>query len=884
MSIFATITNKTMKQNKARTIVTIIGVILATAMICAVVTLGVSLQQYMYDYAVKTDGRWHVGAKGLSMEEAELFQNDEDVKDSVSISEVGYAKIGENDEDLFGQYLYIQTIDEKAADMLSLKLTQGRLPENEQEIIVQGGLEQNGKEIRIGDTVSFPIGDRIDEDGNALLFNAMLQYEEGGEITEHFQEREERQFQVVGFLEHWGDTQRNGAGIDAFIGKGDHPYAVNQLYMELKQPKEAFTFIEKHHNEALLQENSSVLKWMGISGNESFQGMLSGMLTILIIIIGVGAVSLIYNAFSISLRERTTQFGLLSSIGATKRQLRRSMWQEAIVVSAIGIPLGILSGIGGIGMTLHFIGGSLAQYVHGDPDGRITLHTSPQAIIVAALISFFIICISVWIPMARIKRITPLEAIRANKDVRIRAKEVKSPKIIRRLFGVEGMMADKNYKRDRKKYRATVFSLTVSIVLFTAATLFSSYMDMTGAFMLEAPEYELSYRVSDSELDEGEREEILGMMEQGKKVENVELHGEMYSLVSIPKEELSEEWSDLLIGEGLESYYNMTEEEARVYNEKNLYEHAMIISLSDEKFKEYADSQGIDASPYFREGNKDVLFYDNYRYYDGQSEKYRKIHTMNGEKISIQILPESQYDDSVEERPETIMEQASTITLAQRVKSMPDLISDPQEVCAVIIPESKAGELVGDNGYNRSGFIWDYQIKSSNYKESYEDLTSRMEDRGMDKDSLNNIAQQYEQDRGILLAIRILSFGFITLISMIAAVNVFNTISTNVMLRKREFAMMKSMGMTMKSMKKMMNYECLIYGFRSIIYGVVLSLTISFAMYMVLSQGAAVDFRQPWGGMLISVLWVFAVVFITMLYSMSKIKKQNIIDELKKDV
>ena len=93
--------------------------------------------------------------------------------------------------------------------------------------------------------------------------------------------------------------------------------------MELKQPKEAFTFIEKHHNEALLQENSSVLKWMGISGNESFQGMLSGMLTILIIIIGVGAVSLIYNAFSISLRERTTQFGLLSSIGATKKAVEK---------------------------------------------------------------------------------------------------------------------------------------------------------------------------------------------------------------------------------------------------------------------------------------------------------------------------------------------------------------------------------------------------------------------------------------------------------------------------------------------------------------------------------------------------------------------------------
>lgn len=153
----------------------------------------------------------------------------------------------------------------------------------------------------------------------------------------------------------------------------------------------------------------------------------------------------------------------------------------------------------------------------------------------------------------------------------------------------------------------------------------------------------------------------------------------------------------------------------------------------------------------------------------------------------------------------------------------------------------------------------------------------------MNKDSLFNAAQRYEEDRGIQIAIRILSFGFITLISLIAAVNVFNTISTNIMLRKREFAMLKSMGMNMKSMKKMMNYECLIYGFRSIFYGVILSILISFAMFMVLSQGAAIDFRQPWEGILISVIWVFAVVFITMIYSMSKIKKQNIIDELKKD-
>ena len=157
MNIFATITNRTMKQNKARTIVTIIGVILATAMISAVITLGISLQRYMYDYAVETDGNWHVVAKGLSEEQVKEFQENEEVKDSSVISEIGYAKIGENDEDLFGQYLYLQSIDEKAAEMLSVKLTQGRLPENENEIIIQGGLQQNDNEIRIGDTISFPV-------------------------------------------------------------------------------------------------------------------------------------------------------------------------------------------------------------------------------------------------------------------------------------------------------------------------------------------------------------------------------------------------------------------------------------------------------------------------------------------------------------------------------------------------------------------------------------------------------------------------------------------------------------------------------------------------------------------------------------------------------
>lgn len=883
MNIFVTITNRTMKQNKARTIVTIIGVILATAMISAVVTLGISLQRYMYDYAVETDGNWHVVAKGLSEERVKEFQENEEVKDFSVISEIGYAKIGENDEDLFGQYLYLQSIDEKAAEMLSLKLTQGRLPENENEIIIQGGLQQNDNEIRIGDTISFPVGDRKDEEGNSLLYNAPVQYDEEVKLTETFQKREDRQFTVVGFLEHWGNTQRSGAGLDAFIGKGPESQSINHLYMELYPPSDTFDFIEKYKDDTFMQENTSVLKWMGISGNDTFQGMLIGMLTILIVIIGIGAVSLIYNAFSISLRERTTQFGLLSSIGATKRQLRRSMWQEALVVGAIGIPIGILSGIGGIGVTLHFIGESMARYIHGTEDGKITLETSPGAILLSALIAFLIICISVWIPAARIKKITPLEAIRANKDVCIRSKEVKSPKIIQKLFGLEGMLANKNYKRDRKKYRATVFSLTVSIVLFTAATLSSNYMDMTGAFMLEAPEYELQYVDWENELAKEEREDLLRMFESGEDVKEVDLHGEMSIPAEIAKDDTTRESRDNLEGYELQNFYDLSESETVSLDAEKWYDYFKVIGLPDEEFRTYASSHGIDPEPYMQEGNKDVLYYDAYGFFNADTSRYEKIHTIQEEGTKIRFLPQIDYENNETPSVQTILDQASGVVLKKQMKTLPEGISEPNSFCTIIIPENRAEALIGIDSYNRSGFAWFYQIKSANYQKSYESLTAKMEERGMNKDSLFNAAQRYEEDRGIQIAIRILSFGFITLISLIAAVNVFNTISTNIMLRKREFAMLKSMGMNMKSMKKMMNYECLIYGFRSIFYGVILSILISFAMFMVLSQGVAIDFRQPWEGILISVIWVFAVVFITMIYSMSKIKKQNIIDELKKD-
>lgn len=127
------------------------------------------------------------------------------------------------------------------------------------------------------------------------------------------------------------------------------------------------------------------------------------------------------------------------------------------------------------------------------------------------------------------------------------------------------------------------------------------------------------------------------------------------------------------------------------------------------------------------------------------------------------------------------------------------------------------------------------------------------------------------------------------MISLIAVANVFNTISTNIKLRRREFAMLRSVGMSDRDFNKMMRFECILYGARTMLLGLPLSGLLSYLIYKGMVAGTIdgadnVNFVSPWGSMAISLLGVLLIVFITMLYAVSKIKKENIIDTLRDDM
>ena len=620
MNIFSKITAKTMRANRVRTIVTIIGVILSTSMITAVATFGTSFQKFLVDFSISTNGNWHVAVTGTDSTQVKELTEHEDVAKAATLKTLGYAwfePAALNSPSV--PYLYVRALSKEALEMLPADMKEGRMPETADEIAVPALLlanEAEGNQTKLGDVLTLELGERSYQGVRLSQNNEYMDDEY--EDDETFTPTNTRTFTVVGIYSTWPDVSFWAPGYDVLAGPTSDETAYQDVFLELKHPRQVYDFAGENLEQegTTVMYNSSLLRWLGIVDNSNLTIVLTGLLGILIAVIMAGSITLIYNAFSISLRERTVQFGLLCSIGATKKQLRRSMRYEAFFVSAVGIPLGLLAGVGGIGVTLHYIGKGLTNWIHGTKQG-IPLYVPVWALALAAAIAFVTIMISVWLPSRRIRKITPMEAIRSSTDIRIRPNEVKTGNWISSLFGLEGMMAQKNYKRDRRKYRATVISLTMSIGLFTAAGLFNMYLLETGAFVLEAPEMDLKYTLY---ADVNEREaDVEHVLKRTEGIQAVSKHYRDSFYFAIPKD-----WAQT----GLLSIYSQTlsaeGDTPETAPDDTVWIHANMLILNDADFRQFAREQKVEVSSYQDSGHVKALYLNTAINFNTDTERYEK--------------------------------------------------------------------------------------------------------------------------------------------------------------------------------------------------------------------------------------------------------------------
>ena len=927
MNIFQKFTLRSLKQNRTRTMVTIVGIILSVAMITAVTTTVSSLQQFMLEETIQNTGSWHVLVADINAAESEKIQNGEEVENCAVLKNVGYAKL-EKSRNKEKPYLYIAAYAGNFEEKLSVTAVEGRLPQKPSEIALPTSLASNGGiRYKLGDTLFLSVGIRKSAE-QKLLWQSYADEETLQKET--FVEQGKKVYQVVGFYESATiDGNSSAVGYPA-LTKADNTEKDlgERLYITMKEPGTAAEFAghlkveadSRFHVLPNVHSNRYYLLYGGYTTGSNFDSVLSGLMLILIGIIMFGSISLIGNSFSISVNERKKQFGLLSSIGATRKQLKRGVFFEAVVLSAIGIPLGILAGIGGMTVTFHFVGDLFESMRFSERTGAPQLHMAAAgwAVLLATGIGFLTILISAYLPARKALKVSAIQTIRQTADIRIRSRQVKTSKLTGRLFGIEGVLASKNFKRNRRKYRATVFSLFISVVLFISATSFCDYMAKGLDVLVQEYDYDISYRMEESPAAEKiyrKMSQVKGVTKSGYYFDTVA--EDMPLSVIVPDKNINEQYrKDGLLSEPMDE-----KQEKIVPSEWQMIDNVYIMFVEDNEYRQYLKSQNLRPEEYINGKQSKAVIADKITVPGKEGYAGYHILSTNPQEITLcypkklpngyavdfgsrmtgkngQLLYRMTKYETVTKKAEDGEEYQSEeeikgssawvesekvydkrVTLSGTIVEEAPYGIEVNTGMVICYPESAMTELCPKTIKKE----WVMSFNSANAAATYAEMSDLLAENGQTTESLNNIADQIQASRSLLIVMRIFSYGFIILISLIAMANVFNTISTNISLRKREFAILQSIGMTKRSFHRMMNYECILYGCKGLIFGLPVAVAVTYFIYRTLNGGVLISFYIPWYSVGIAVVSVFVVVFATMLYATRKLRKDDVVETLKNE-
>ena len=568
--------------------------------------------------------------------------------------------------------------------------------------------------------------------------------------------------------------------------------------------------------------------------------VLYGIAGVIIVIIVVSSVFVIRNSFAISVAEKTKQYGMLASVGATKKQIRKTVLLEGTYIGAIAIPLGILCGIIAIVVLLWIV-----NYLIGDMmDGVIFIYNVPLLpILLSIVISAITIYLSCIIPAIRASRISPIEAIRGNEDIKIKAKKIKTSKLTKKIFGIGGVIASKNLKRNKKKYRTTVISLVVSIAIFISLSSFLDYGKRAVGLYYTDMKYNVDVYNGDIEL--------YNEIAQLNNIDDYSYSFTTSAIIDIEKygSEYGKEISNIN-----RTYYEEAERETEYQDT------VAVIMFNNDYFKKFIKELGLNENDY---KNIAILEDDEFEYNeDGTSVLRNYYNIKEGEIITINL--------NGEERQ---------VTIAKRSDQRPMGFEGSYATGGWIFVsedfmEDKENEVITTGMY----------INSSDASQLERDINNIIADNDSYKNvHITNLAEFADQERRILLLVSIFLYGFITVITLIGVTNIFNTITTNMILRSKEFANLKSIGMTTKEFNKMIRLESLLYGLKSLLIGIPIGLLGSFCIYQAFKNSVDFGYMIPWVSILISIIFVFIIVGATMKYSLSKINKQNIIETIRQD-
>lgn len=859
MNVFARYTRRSLRRSPTRTLVTVVGIILSVALFTAVIEGAYSGLQYMIGMEAETVGPFHGFFRDLTPAEAAEVQREDGLTAAATWRDAGWALPEGQTE-----YWFFADVSENFTDLVSVRMLEGRMPVTPREIAVpqSASLTDPENALKVGNTVTVTVGRRTGADGE-LLGEGTPYFPE--EAPETLTEAEERTYTVVGVYENFSYEVEQGLW-NIFLTRGGGT-GLCRVFFSLDRPERYEEFAARRRElesaSARIISHSQLLRFYGVMGGE-VRNVLYGLAGVLVFLIAFGSTALIYNAFSISVKERTRQFGLLRSVGATKKELRSTVLYEALVLSAVGIPAGLIVGCGGIGVTLWALGDMFnTLFAGGDPfvRTRMRLALDPGALALSALAALFTVLLSAWVPARRAARLPVMEAIRQTEDVKISPREARVSPLAGKLFGFPGLMAAKSFKRDRKGARATVFALFLSVVLFISATSLCAYLNSTVEI--------LSWENSRADLV------LAGNIQGSPEAEDPE---ETLALLSRCPELTAGAF--YLSSGGDASWFDagdMTAELRQFQREANafvdsgdgrLYMFCRSAFLDDDLFRELCRINGVDPAPYFDPAAPQALFYNRMGLIRTSDrgrrwESYRVLDPAAFPTEAWEYLGDGRF------------RAAYRLGAPVDKQVFPFYQAEPM----ILYPHALRDAVLGPEGLE--GSRYEYAFAAPDHTAGLAALTRAAEAAGLHPELIMDMAVSNRQEEIIATVVNVFAGGFIALITLIALANVFNTVSTGVNLRRREFAMLRSLGLSPRGLRRMLGWECAAYGLRALAWGIPAAWGLTWVMYKITLQILTVDFYIPWYTVAAGAAGVFLMMFAAMGAAARGLRKGELAEELR---
>jgi putative ABC transport system permease protein len=523
--------------------------------------------------------------------------------------------------------------------------------------------------------------------------------------------------------------------------------------------------------------------------------------------------------------------------------------KEGLILSLIGIPLGIISSIIGIGITLSVVNGlGIFEEFY---ETKLTLTVSSMSILVTVFFGGLTIFLSSLIPALKASRTSPIDAIRLSNDIKIKGKKLRTPKFIRKIFGIEGELGLKNMKRNRKKYRSTIISLFVSIVLFMAVNGFAEYSLRSTLKLYN----DYNFNVGIINLNNMSYSDIKKDITKLDYVDKYTITNTINSALYVDEKDLNKQ----VIVDMKQNNYDTSKQKYMV--------NIKLSTLGDEEFKRYVKEIGGNLQDYLDPTHPRIIMIDKSNFYSQQQGKYYQI-TLTNLKENEEIILNN---DTIVNKMK-IDKITSTYPIGFN-----NADSNIQSIQCFI--SNKVYDSLDNSLKSADTMVLMQSDKPDKLVDEIETLGN---EKGIDF-NVQNIQEQVQMLNNVVLAISIFLYGFIALVSLITITNVINTITTSIYLRRREFATLKAIGMTNKDFNKMIRFESIFYGLKSLLYGLPIGILLDYFMYKNIRNLFIYDYVLPYKPIFVCICFDFIIIAITMAYSIRKIRNDNIIDVIKQE-